>query len=754
MTAGIPRTRILVSLMIVTAILCSPGVGTEANSQGSREPRGYLTSLPELARVKEQADKKVEPYASAVSATINFAEDHLKAEHRYEVPRSYNFNHNETERPDWMAEMGRAAYGLTLAFRLTGKEAYALKARDYIHDIQKCKNLNEAYLRYAMCYVCIHIPKFIHAADLLEGWDGWAATDRRDLQDWACQVTYPICRRSLKENTGGNHAWAASAVMAIADYCWDRPALLFKSEDANDRIYFDAEQAYAHARQELLNQINGNNNAAASQNADNFVFGQGCVLKKAMIRPDGGLPDGLFKNEKSGATVIKNVANGSNYTVVWTMSTLEAYLFASELALRRGDPSLYANIRTTSEFHYVADTGATLTLPPGRGSIRQVLSFLVTNEERGGPALNLNDYHRGLLEIYLRRYKDWSLPTFVDWRIVDGQVAGGRFEERPLEKTNVDRITAILGTMRPIADAWVPFATLTHADPLGVIGEPRIVAPPGGEITTPAAPEYLTATPNDGLICLSWIAPPGATEYSIKRSTQPGTGYVTIATGLGSSRYTDGKLTNGTSYYYVVVPWRGRTEGAPSVEVSATPRLQAPQPMIGTNQITAGSSWKYYQEAKEPGPGWKDKVFVETNWTNVKAPLGFGTPAIATAIPADRKTYYIRKLFSVQAEPTNFLRHTLTVSYAGGFILYLNGEEILRRGLPAGPVTYDTPATSSGAMTTEEIDISAALNKVYRGVAILAVEVHLAQANKNALAWEAKLVSERPAALITHPEGG
>ena len=99
------------------------------------------------------------------------------------------------------------------------------------------------------------------------------------------------------------------------------------------------------------------------------------------------------------------------------------------------------------------------------------------------------------------------------------------------------------------------------------------------------------------------------------------------------------------------------------------------------------------------------------------------------------------------------MRHTLAVSYTGGFVFYLNGEEIVRRGLPDGPISHQTPALGNGSVTSEEIDLSAYIYKLPRGSYLAAVEVHPRDANGNRFVWEAKLVSERPTPLIVHPDG-
>jgi len=566
--------RISLVIMSLLAIVSLPHLVDGLAAPASLGPRGYLTSLPELARIKAQADKGVEPYASAVAATVGYADKLLGMARTYNVPVSYLFDHTKTNYPDWMCDMNTAAYGMALAYRLTGKVIYAEQARQFIQAIQKCRNMNLTYQRQAMLNVSVNIPKFVYAADLLEGWEGWAAIDRRQFQDWICQIAYPLSRRGLTQSQGNWHAWAEGACLAFADYCWDRPDLQFKSEDPNETVVFTAAEAWAYARQEFFNQANGYNGASNSTAADNFVLYQADILKKSMIRPDGGVPDELRREQAPESTYISKDYNLSHNYMGYHRDGL---LVTCEIAYRRGDASLYENICTASDQHYVAETGAVVTLPVGRGSPREMLTFMLANEERGGLALSLDDGHKGSLEIFLRRYKDRILPTLAGWQIVNGQFVGGHFEQQAWPRIYVDRLLVHLERFRPIANAaWVPFTTLTHADPLGVAGEPPAVAPLGSEVAVPAAPKGLTAVAHGGLVCLSWYAPPGATSYSVKRSTTSATGYKTIATGLTASKYTDTGLTNGTTYYYIVCAFKAGAEGQATPEVSATPKAESP----------------------------------------------------------------------------------------------------------------------------------------------------------------------------------
>lgn len=87
---------------------------------------------------------------------------------------------------------------------------------------------------------------------------------------------------------------------------------------------------------------------------------------------------------------------------------------------------------------------------------------------------------------------------------------------------------------------------------------------------TVTAPTNLTATAGDSNISLSWNNIKNAGSYNIKRSTNSGGPYETIATGSAVS-FTDTTVVNGTTYYYVVSAVVSGTESSSSNEASATP---------------------------------------------------------------------------------------------------------------------------------------------------------------------------------------
>lgn len=69
----------------------------------------------------------------------------------------------------------------------------------------------------------------------------------------------------------------------------------------------------------------------------------------------------------------------------------------------------------------------------------------------------------------------------------------------------------------------------------------------------PPVPAGVSGTPaSTSQIDLSWNASPGATRYNVNRATVDGGPYSTIASGVTTPSYSDGGLSTGTAYYYVV----------------------------------------------------------------------------------------------------------------------------------------------------------------------------------------------------------
>jgi fibronectin type 3 domain-containing protein len=142
-----------------------------------------------------------------------------------------------------------------------------------------------------------------------------------------------------------------------------------------------------------------------------------------------------------------------------------------------------------------------------------------------------------------------------------------------------------------------------------------------------APPSDLSATPGSGQVSLSWAASVGASSYHVKRATESGGPYVTVACPTATS-YVDTGLSNGTAYYYVVSgafsgnPNAGG-ESADSSEASATPQGLPPAAPTGLTATPGNAQVALTWTASAGATGY-----------NVKRATVSGGPYAVVASPA------------------------------------------------------------------------------------------------------------------------
>jgi uncharacterized delta-60 repeat protein len=121
----------------------------------------------------------------------------------------------------------------------------------------------------------------------------------------------------------------------------------------------------------------------------------------------------------------------------------------------------------------------------------------------------------------------------------------------------------------------------------------------------PPPPGGVTATAGDTEVRIDWIAVPGATSYNLYFDTSPG---VTPSTGTPipsvTAPFDHGGLPNRITFHYVLTSLVGTHEGAPSLEVSATP-LDRPRGALDTS--FGGQGWITHDGAG--GGGTEDAAY-------------------------------------------------------------------------------------------------------------------------------------------------
>jgi hypothetical protein len=110
--------------------------------------------------------------------------------------------------------------------------------------------------------------------------------------------------------------------------------------------------------------------------------------------------------------------------------------------------------------------------------------------------------------------------------------------------------------------------------------------------------------------------------------------------------------------------------------------------------VPAASPWKYWYSEDAPGESWHRATFDAGAWAEGPAGIGFGSTTLATPLEmlaVHRRIFYARHTFDI-ADPAADRALLLRIDYNDGFIAYINGIEVARRGL--GDPGYVVPSSS------------------------------------------------------------
>jgi hypothetical protein len=123
--------------------------------------------------------------------------------------------------------------------------------------------------------------------------------------------------------------------------------------------------------------------------------------------------------------------------------------------------------------------------------------------------------------------------------------------------------------------ANLPVAANTIATTVPSQSITLFVVPAGSTLSKPPAPTGLAATVGSGTVTLTWNAGGGATVYTVKRARTSVGPYTTLGKVEVPSptTYTNRRLTNGTTFYYVVSAANQAGTSPNSAPLAATPIL-------------------------------------------------------------------------------------------------------------------------------------------------------------------------------------
>jgi hypothetical protein len=218
----------------------------------------------------------------------------------------------------------------------------------------------------------------------------------------------------------------------------------------------------------------------------------------------------------------------------------------------------------------------------------------------------------------------------------------------------------------------------------------------------------------------------------------------------------DGEIQNRTNVFLTTLE-------AHEANLTYTATVQSPIPDLYGNELAAGTvvpiasfeavlipddgtqEWRFNDLGIDLGPGWMTRAYVDTTWRTGQSPfdayrpfaggstcrtkfpvndapirtcLTLSNAANTVQIPAA----YFRTHFQFAGDPDNGVLRLQGI-FDDGAVVYLNGVELGRIGMPSGLVTYGTLAARSKDDTLDETYDMAASGLV-TGDNVLAVELH------------------------------
>tara|TARA_B110000503_G_scaffold45867_1_gene74956 strand:+ start:12009 stop:16472 length:4464 start_codon:yes stop_codon:yes gene_type:complete len=211
----------------------------------------------------------------------------------------------------------------------------------------------------------------------------------------------------------------------------------------------------------------------------------------------------------------------------------------------------------------------------------------------------------------------------------------------------------------------------------------------------------------------------------------------------------DNTLSTGTNVISVELHQQAGTSSDLSFDMEVTGKL--PPLTTSAYPVVSGDDWNFLDDGTSlDSIAWKTLNFNDTVWGQGISPLGYGDP-VATQLsfgpdPTNKYiTYYFRKRFNISNISVLSDSLILNLKRDDGAIVYINGAEIVRSNMPAGPVNYRTNASSivSGAAENTFYATTVSKSIFIQGDNIIAVELHQRDSSSSDLSFDL-VIEERP----------
>jgi hypothetical protein len=206
------------------------------------------------------------------------------------------------------------------------------------------------------------------------------------------------------------------------------------------------------------------------------------------------------------------------------------------------------------------------------------------------------------------------------------------------------------------------------------------------------------------------------------------------------------KLVFGETYFWKCIYFDA--DRHPSPESAETSFVFGATPVtVSLVPIDTSTLWRYNASGTNPAANWNQPAFDDSAWLEGAALLANATgplpePIRTPLVRSNQVSYYFRKSFLFDGDTAGVTLRLRQV-IDDGVVIYLNGVEVSRTGMPAGAITFNTPANRIVVNAAYEGPLSLPVSALRTGTNWLAVEVHQATVSGNdvvfGLALEARV---------------
>jgi chitodextrinase len=157
--------------------------------------------------------------------------------------------------------------------------------------------------------------------------------------------------------------------------------------------------------------------------------------------------------------------------------------------------------------------------------------------------------------------------------------------------------------------------------------------------------------------------------------------------------------------------------------------------------VPRGDTWRYRDAGAAPGATWTTTAFDDSTWLTGRAEIGREGGDEVTLLGSAVGTRWFRRTFTVTGA-ASLGPLEIEVLADDGAVLHLNGVEVARDNMPAGPITPTTAAADYrvGQGQTQRHTFTVPASALHEGVNVLAIEVHQA-AGSTDVSFDARLRS-------------